>query len=476
MKKLYPLLSVLFLIVGWGQEIEWIQSYGGTGNEYGESGQQTLDGGFIVLGQTNSDSEEYNDILLIKIDIDGNQEWSKTFSFGSDEYGYSVQQTTDDGYVIVGNIWNEGTFLLKTDSDGNEVWTQIFDEDEYGKYFNSVQQTSDGGYIILGNSGSFSNLYMFLLKTNSEGQEEWVQYFSEGDNGLGIYFLNYSVKQTLDGGYILLTTKDTNGINTGGGYDVFLLKVDSEGIEQWSNTFGMDDNDEIGRSVLQTLDSGFIFTGSIDNSVWLVKTDEYGNELWSQSNYTENSSQGNYVYQTEDGGYILTGNDYSSSSTSDLLVIKTDINGNEEWSIIYGNGHSFGVQGNVGQSLTDGDYIVIGTEWFMFGDKDVVLVKISSDVSIVNIPIEPSVYSLNKPYPNPFNPSTTLEFSIPFSDNVNIRVLDIVGREVDIIMNQYLTDGNHTIEWNGQEHPSGIYFISFESGGFVQTRKVVLIK
>ena len=476
MKKLYPLLSVLFLVVGWGQEIEWIQSYGGTDNEYGESGQKTLDGGYIITGSTDSESEEYNDILLIKVDFDGNQEWSKTFSFGSDEWGYSVQQTLDGGYILTGGVWNQGTFVLKTDSNGNEEWSYIFDEVEYGETGrNSIQQTSDGGYILTGHSGSFSNPYIFLLKINSEGQEEWVRYFGEGDNELGFFVFDISMKQTSDGGYILLTTKDTTGGLGSGGYDVLLLKLDSNGDEQWSKTFGSNDQSEIGRSVQQTTDNGYVFTGQYNNShIWLVKTDENGNELWSHSDYTENYSIGNYVYQTGDQGYILTGR--YVIDPSDLLVIKTDLNGNEGWIINHNIGTNGVIWGNVVQPLTDGDYIVIGTEWFLFGDRDVVLVKINSDVNIVNIPIEPSVYSLNKPYPNPFNPSTTLEFSIPFSDNVNISVLDIVGREVDILMNQYLTNGNHQIEWNGQEYPSGIYFISFESGGFVQIRKIVLMK
>ena len=79
-------------------------------------------------------------------------------------------------------------------------------------------------------------------------------------------------------------------------------------------------------------------------------------------------------------------------------------------------------------------------------------------------------------YPNPFNPSITIDFSIPFSDNVNISVLDIVCKEVDVLRNEYLTNGNYIIEWSGQGHPSGIYFISFRCGGFVETQKVFLMK
>ena len=111
-------------------------------------------------------------------------------------------------------------------------------------------------------------------------------------------------------------------------------------------------------------------------------------------------------------------------------------------------------------------------------DYDVCLIKTDSDGTLKSFEsfYNPDIFSLNQPYPTPFNPLTTLDFSIPFSDNVNIRVLDILGREVDVVMNEYLTNGNHRTEWNGQGHPSGIYFISFESGGIVETQKVVLIK
>ena len=130
----------------------------------------------------------------------------KTFGGSDWDMGNSVQQTTDGGYIIV------GTWLIKTDSLGNEEW---INESLKG---NSVQQTTDGGYIITG------NLYgdVWLIKTDSQGQEEWNQTFggSTGDYG-------NSVQQTTDGGYII--TGRTTSFGNGGGGDVWLIKTDSDG-------------------------------------------------------------------------------------------------------------------------------------------------------------------------------------------------------------------------------------------------------
>jgi len=219
-----------------------------------------------------------------------------------------AQQTEDGGYIVVGNTKSYGfgswdVWLIKTDSEGQEEWNQTFGEEGGNEQGYSIQQTNDGGYIIIGRS-SYYESGILLIKADSQGQEEWIQtldtaYTSEA----------YSIQQTEDGGYILTGTRIGNGYRDA---DVLLIKTDSQGIEQWNKTFGISDT-EYGNSVQQTSDGGYILTGphSSDGTgnrdVWLIKTDSQGNKEWNQTFDESDSDCGKSVQQTSDGGYIITG-------------------------------------------------------------------------------------------------------------------------------------------------------------------------
>jgi hypothetical protein len=360
--------------------VAWNKTFGGSDDDYGFSVLQTSDGGYIIGGYTESYGAGDGDVWLIKTDSSGNEMWSKTFGGSDKDSALSVRQTWDGGYVIAGCTASYGTgegdvWLIKTDSSGDVAWNQTFGgpDDDYGR---SVLQTSDGGYIIAGDTYSYGagRSDAWLIKTNSSGDETWNQTFGGSD-----YDSGNSVQQTSDGGYIITGRTSSYGA---GWSDVWLIKTDSSGDVAWNQTFGGSDND-YGYSVQQSSDGGYIITGETYSygagraDVWLIKTDSSGSETWTQTFGGSYHDYGSSVRQTSDGGYIIAGDIHSyGASNVDVWLIKTDSSGDAEWK------QTFGGSGNdLGRSVqqtSDGGFIIGGSRRFYgAGDGDIWLIKIT---------------------------------------------------------------------------------------------------
>ena len=365
--------------------IQWEKTYGSPEPGFGYFVQQTNDGGFIATGMIYTTGGTNPEVFLLKTDGNGNTAWTQTYGGPTFDCGYCVQQTTDGGYIIAGSYHGYGLWLIKTDLNGNQQWNKVFNGPMVDTAY-CVQQTTDGGYVIVGGySYAPGPPDMWIIKTDSSGNQQWDRKTGGGNAEYG-----HCIRQTTDGGYIIAGYTDSFGA---GLEDARLVKLDSGGNIAWIQNYG-GDLDDRGNSVRQTSDGGFIMVGYTKSfgagqaDVYLIKTDGSGNLVWSQTYGGANDDEGNSVRQTTDGGYIIAGTTQSyGSGGPDAYLIKTDSIGTKQWDDTYGGGGND--DGQCVQQTSDGYYIIAGTKFTSYNEFWLIKLGISTNQP-PNKPTQPS--------------------------------------------------------------------------------------
>ena len=389
--------SLSLIFTGIASAGQWAKIYGygrpAGGDEIAYSIQQTSDGGYIVAGYTKSFGAGSADAWVLKLDASGNVAWQKTYGGTNYDYAYSIQQTSDGGYIVAGWTCSFGggdcdAWVLKLDANGNVQWQKTYGGSDDDEAY-SIQQTLDGGYIVAGYTKSFGAGYhdVWVLKLDSNGNIQWQKTYG----GKGIDYAN-SIQQTLDGGYIVAGYTRSFGL----GGDVWVLKLDANGNVQWQKHYGGDWYD-YASSIQQTSDGGYIVAGWTQSfgsvgrdDVWVLKLDKDGNIQWQKTYSNPDVDYANSIQQTSDGGYIVAGWTESSLLNYDVWVLKLDANGNIQWQKTYGG--SGKDDANSIQQTSDGGYIVAGwTRSFgSVGSNDVWVLKLDSNGNIPGCSVEGS--------------------------------------------------------------------------------------
>jgi hypothetical protein len=339
---------------------QWTRTFFGRGHAQGYSVQQTQDGGYVAAGWTRS-VKGTTVVYVVRTDSAGNPLWVRTCdttSFSSE--ARDVKQTRDRGFIVVGTsvARNDQVLLLKLDSAGNEQWEKRFDRNHRSEG-RSVSQTPDGGYII----GAYDYLSaIWVIRTDSAGDIVWDREFPShltiSDDAL------ISASQTRDGGYVVC------GHIGGEDGRLQLVRLDRGGDVSWTRLYPPTEGLGDGNSVEQTPDGGFAAIGGTNgpkdendtsgNRMFLVKTDAVGNMAWKRKFGIKYGNDGYCVRMANDGGYVLAGWTQSySSGNGDGWVVRTDPAGRELWTKVIGTGDAYD-DARSAQQTEDGGYIATG--------------------------------------------------------------------------------------------------------------------
>jgi parallel beta-helix repeat protein len=373
---------------------EWRKTFGGADQDNPWSVVQTADGGYLIVGDTLSYGAGSDDVWVVKTDSLGNKEWSKPYGGSNYDRGRSVARTFDGGYIIAGytNSYGAGIddfWLVKLDADGNKEWDRTIGDTGRDRACFILQRV-DGGYAIVGYTKSVGagNEDVLLVKISDDGQESWNWYGgSNSDVGLCLV-------QSTDGGFAIAGYTNSFG---SGSYDFYLIKTDPNGGLQWAKTYGGTGSDQA-YSVIQTADGGYLLAGDTTSGAgpydfMLVKTDKDGNIKpgWPKTYGGSGADTVWAVIETYDGGFLVVGDTTSyGAGAEDFWLVKTDSSGNVEWTRTYG-GTGSDTASSI-QQTGDGGYVVTGrTNSYGAGQNDFWLIKLSSESPSADLNILPKM-------------------------------------------------------------------------------------
>lgn len=410
-------------------EVTFVKTYGGSKNDSAQSVIATMDGGYAILGFTQSmdgditdKQNESFDYWVLKFNAENQLEWQKTYGGSADERGRSIIQTQDGGYAIIGfSFSNDGDvtdnaglqdyWLAKLDANGNISWQKSFGYQGADAGI-SVIQTNDQGYLVsgildvtasggLGNSSRSENRHAggdyWVLKLAATGTIEWSRYF--GGNATDT---PEGIVQTDDNGFIITggsDSDDTDISNNLGSYDFWVVRISASGDLVWEKSFGGDQIDEA-RAIVKSGDGNFIIAGdtrSNDNDIsnnngaadlWLIKISPNGELLWEKTIGGTSFDVARSILKTQDNGFLLAGSSRSddidvseNNGQNDAWALKVDSNGNLQWETTVG-----GSDIDFAYSITElNDNAIIAVGDSTSSDGDVIENKGFTDLLILKI-------------------------------------------------------------------------------------------
>lgn len=442
--------------------------------------------------------------------------WQRVLEYTDNSALYKAHQTSDGGYIAVGNnrIGGYGKIMLvKFNKYGDTLWNKYFDLSVNSVFSCTwIEETNDKGFIITG-AGPGISTDSYLIKTDSSGNIQWHKTFGGSDLDQGT-----CVKQLPDNGFIILIRTFSYSSTT----DILLIRTDSAGNEIWKKIYGNNTGDELGEEIQLIKNSGFIIAGwkSISgqsSNLYLIRTDLNGEPLWTKT-YNNFLSSGAYsIDLTNDNGFIIGGTADSTVDERKAYVIRADSNGSIVWQKRYssaykeycfsirtmlGNRFAFcgmsdstyfnyerailriidgegnilmekyyrsGMTENAFQSVeltNDGGFILCGYSEYVLAESFIVRTDSLGYIKPIGIQNNFEMireYFIDQNYPNPFNSQTIIRYYMLKPAYIKINLYDVTGKYIATILNEYKSSGSYNYVFDPLKYnlSSGIYFYNY---------------
>ncbi|MCA9782629.1 MAG: hypothetical protein KC518_03540 [Candidatus Cloacimonetes bacterium] len=463
-------------------QLQWHRTFGAGENDYGRSVIQTADGGFLVAGDTRSFGSGLSDLWLLRVDSEGDTLWTRTIGGVGDDHPGDLLASADGGAVICGTTRSSGAgfsdfWLLKVDSGGTVLWERTYGgelEDECW----TLGAAADGGFLLVGNTRSqgLGVTDLWLVRTDSLGQQQWNRSYggSQADGGYGAL--------ELEGGDLLLTGY-TNSRGAGQA-DGYVIRTNSIGDTLWTRTFGGSGEDRLFACAAAT-PGGWLFTGRTTswgaggNDLWLLRLNELGDSLWTRTHGGADSDLGLQLLSLGAEGFFAVGQTTLSQPVmQQIWTLWLDPEGEILWQDDFGGFAHDGAQGVC--ATQDGGFVVTGNG-YMDADNltDLHLLRLESTTAANPRAMRrgaPALFSLAPAHPNPFNPATRLEYALEAASFVRLTLHDGLGRRLRVLEEGPRAPGIHSLDLQLDGCSSGLYVCRLETRFGHTSRAMVLLR
>lgn len=454
----------LFIAGSLSAQSTFYKKYDYPGDDFGHFVIETSDGGYAIIGSTNSLGAGNYDVWLLKTDANGDTLWTKTYGGSGNDEGYCLRQTNDNGFIITGyksipDHYIDG-WVFKTDASGNMEWEHTFGTFLNGETASSIVPFDDNTFIVSGNLSSKS----YVFKIDVEGNILWERsYFPNQSSS------TTSICKISDNAFAIVGSFQ---IYSAGDWYPNLFLIDSVGNLGYQITYSL-----VGAGgfnfITNTTDGGMVFGGSENGENIVYNNSFSGLQQWDYRYYQEVWYEGvTSAVQTSDNNIVITDNTYDAS-----LRKLNIITGDTLWTRTSSFNTDYPKYTNL-TTTNDGGLIITGYTY----DHDLILVKTKQNGSMTGIEDYTNTQNsiaLNQNYPNPFVEQTNLSFYLSKHESVELYITDINAKLVNTIIKESLVSGEYEYTWdgnnmNGMDCPSGIYYAVLKTkNGIIETRKLI---